>query len=88
MFDCGQVQQLVSTGVLNIMKDTFSLIALMSVMFYQNWRLSLFALIMMPLSALIAKTLGKRIGKATTDASVISGRLNTCLLYTSPSPRD
>ena len=80
MFDCGQVQQLVSTGVLNIMKDTFSLIALMSVMFYQNWRLSLFALIMMPLSALIAKTLGKRIGKATTDASVISGRLNTFFL--------
>ena len=80
MFDCGQVQQLVSTGVLNIMKDTFSLIALMSVMFYQNWRLSLFALIMMPLSALIAKTLGKRIGKATTDASLISGRLNTFFL--------
>jgi len=80
MFDCGQVQQLVSTGVLNIMKDTFSLIALMSVMFYQNWRLSLFALIMMPLSAVIAKTLGKRIGKATTDASLISGRLNTFFL--------
>jgi len=77
MFDAGQVQHLVSTGVLNIMKDTFSLVALLSVMFYQNWKLSLFAIIMLPLSATLAKTLGKRIGKATTEASIISGRLTT-----------
>ena len=43
MYDTYHVQNLVSTGVLNIMKDTFSVIALVSLMFYQNWKLALFA---------------------------------------------
>ena len=79
MFDAGQVQHLVSTGVLNIMKDSLTLIALVSVMFYQNWKLSIFALIMMPLAASLAKTLGKKIGKGTSQASEISGRLTSFL---------
>ena len=79
MYDTSQVTQLVSTGVLNLMKDTFSVIALVSLMFYQNWKLALFAILMMPLAASIAKSLGKRIGKATSEAGEISGRLTTFL---------
>ena len=79
MFDAGQVQHLVSTGVLNLMKDTFTLCALVSVMFYQNWKLSIFALFMMPLAAYFAKNLGKKIGRATGEAGEISGRLTTFL---------
>ncbi len=74
-YDAGQVNSLVSTGVLNLMKDSLTLIALIGVMFYQNWKLTLFALIMMPLAAVLAKSLGKRIGKAVTEAGEISGRL-------------
>ncbi len=74
-FDAGQVNSLVSTGILNLMKDSLTLIALIGVMFYQNWKLTLFALIMMPLAAFLAKSLGKRIGKAVTEAGEISGRL-------------
>ena len=47
-FDAGAVKQLVSTGVLNLMKDSFSLIGLVSLMFYQNWKLASFAIFMMP----------------------------------------
>ena len=75
MFDTHQVQNLVSTGVLNIMKDSFSVIALVSLMFYQNWKLALFAIMMMPLAAGLAKSLGKRMGKATGKAGESSGRL-------------
>ena len=74
-FDAGQVNSLVSTGILNLMKDTLTLAALIGVMFYQNWKLTLFALIMMPLAATLAKSLGKRIGKAVSEAGEISGRL-------------
>ena len=74
-FDAGQVNSLVSTGVLNLMKDSLTLVALIGVMFYQNWKLTLFALIMMPLAATLAKSLGKRIGKAVSEAGEISGRL-------------
>jgi subfamily B ATP-binding cassette protein MsbA len=79
MFDCGQVQTLVSTGVLNIMKDSFSLIALVGLMFYQNWKLAFFAILMMPLAILFAKSLGKRIGKVTGEAGEVSGNLTSLL---------
>ncbi len=79
MFDTGQVQNLVSTGVLNLMKDTFSVIALVGVMVYQNWKLALFAMLMMPLAAGLAKSLGKRIGKAVGKAGEASGVLVTFL---------
>ncbi len=75
MFDTHQVQTLVSTGVLNLMKDSFSVIALVSLMFYQNWKLALFAILMMPLAGGLAKSLGKRIGKATGKAGESSGKL-------------
>ena len=79
MFDAAQVQNLVGTGVLNLMKDTFSVIALVSLMFYQNWKLALFAIIMMPLAGGLAKSLGKRIGKATSKAGESSGILTSFL---------
>ena len=75
MHDSNQIHQLVSTGVLNIMKDSFSVVFLVSVMFYQNWKLALFAMIMIPLAAGLAKNLGKKMGKATFQASEISGKL-------------
>ncbi len=79
LFDANQVQNLVSTGVLNLIKDTFTVVALVSVMFYQNWKLSLFAILMMPLAGGLAKSLGKRMGKATSQAGESSGNLASFL---------
>ena len=78
-YDCAQVQTLVSTGVLNLMKDSFSLIALVSLMFYQNWKLAIFAVFMMPLAIFFAKNLGKRIGKVQVEAGEISGDFTSFL---------
>ena len=75
LYDVSLIQNLVSTGVLNIMKDSLTLIFLVSVMFYQNWKLAFFALIMMPMAAFVAKSLGKRIGKVTTESAQITGKL-------------
>ena len=71
--DCMTVQSLVSTGVLNLMKDSFSVVTLVTLMFYQNWKLASFAIFMMPLAVFFAKNLGKRISKVQTEASVMSG---------------
>jgi len=78
-FDAGQVNSLCSTGILNAMKDSMTLVALVGVMLYQNWKLTLFALIMMPLAAGLAKSLGKRIGKAVSEAGELSGKLTAHL---------
>ena len=75
MFDVGQVNALVSNGVLNLMKDSLTLIVLIGLMFYQNWKLAFFALLMMPLAAFVAKSLGKRIGKATKESIILNASL-------------
>ncbi|MBD1141342.1 ATP-binding cassette domain-containing protein [Pelagibacterales bacterium SAG-MED39] len=79
-YDVGQITNLVSTAILNLFKDTLTLIGLLSVMFYQNWKLSLVALIMIPLASIAAKTLGKRMGKVTTQLMNETGVLNTYLI--------
>ena len=78
-YDVGQVSQLVGSGVLNLMKDSLTLIVLVGLMFYQNWNLALFALIMMPLAVIVAKSLGKRIKKAVTESAKIEGGLTSYL---------
>ena len=79
MYDVGQIQSLISTGVLNLMKDSLTLITLLCVMFYQNWKLALFSIIMMPLAAIFAKSLGKRMGKATTAGAESAANFTTLL---------
>jgi subfamily B ATP-binding cassette protein MsbA len=54
----------VMTGVVvTLFKETFTLIALLGLMFYQDWQLSLLAIIMIPIAALSSKNLGKKMGK-------------------------
>ncbi len=78
--DVGMITNLVSTAILNLFKDSLTLIGLLSVMFYQNWKLSLIAIIMIPLASTAARTLGKRIGKVTTQQMSKAGVLNSYLI--------
>ena len=79
-FDVGMITKLVSTVILNLTKDTLTLIGLLGVMFYQNWRLAIFAIIMIPLASIAARSLGKRIGKVTVEAADRTGALTSYLL--------
>tara|TARA_B100000902_G_scaffold399778_1_gene472487 strand:+ start:815 stop:2554 length:1740 start_codon:yes stop_codon:yes gene_type:complete len=79
-FDTGLITNLVSTAILNLFKDSLTLIGLMCVMFYQNWKLSLIAIVMIPLATIAARTLGKRIGKVSTEAQIKSGELSSYLV--------
>ena len=78
--DVNHITNLISTAVLNIFKDSLTLMGLMTVMFFQNWKLSLIAIIMIPLASLAAKSLGKRIGKVATEQMLKAGILNTYLI--------
>ena len=71
---------LVSVGILNLFKDSLTLIGLLGVMFYQNWKLSLIAIIMIPLASYFARFLGNRISKVTTQAMDTAGVLNSYLM--------
>jgi subfamily B ATP-binding cassette protein MsbA len=78
--DVNHITNLISTAVLNIFKDSLTLIGLLMVMFFQNWKLSLIAIIMIPLASYAAKSLGKRVGKVSTEQMLESGILNTYLI--------
>ena len=78
--DVSHITNLISTAVLNIFKDSLTLIGLLIVMFFQNWKLSLVAIIMIPLASFAARTLGKRIGKVATEQMLRAGILNTYLI--------
>ena len=78
--DVSHITNLISGAVLSIFKDSLTLMGLLTVMFFQNWKLSLIAIIMIPLATLAARTLGKRIGKVATEQMLKAGILNTYLI--------
>ena len=75
-FDVDQITRMLAEAFLSIFKDGLTLIGLLAVMFFQNWKLSLIAIIMIPLATIIARRLGKRMGKVATEAQEKSGHLN------------
>ena len=79
-YDVGQITNLLSQAILILFKDSLTLIGLLIVMFTQNWKLALISIIMIPLAGISARTLGKRVGKVTTEAQEKSGFLNTYLV--------
>ena len=79
LFDTTLLRDLVSFSLLNLMKDSLTLIALLGLMFYQNWKLAIFALLMIPFAAIIARRLGKRMNKASAQAQEKSGNLSKFL---------
>ena len=79
-FDVNQITRMLAEAFLSIFKDGLTLIGLLCVMFIQNWKLSLIAIIMIPLASITAKVLGKRMSKISTQAQEKSGDLNRYLI--------
>ena len=79
-FDVNQITGMLSNSFLSFFKDGLTLMGLLTVMFIQNWRLSLIAIIMIPIASVVAKRLGKRMSKVTTEAQEKSGDLNKYLI--------
>ena len=79
-YDVTHITNLLTNAVLNLFKDSLTLFGLLFVMFYQNWKLSLIAIIMIPLASFSARTLGKRMSKVATEAQEKSGFLTTYLV--------
>jgi subfamily B ATP-binding cassette protein MsbA len=61
--DTGVLFGVLTGVVVTLFKETFTLIALLGLMFYHDWQLSLLAIIMIPIAAFSSKNLGKKMGK-------------------------
>ena len=74
-YDVALLTNMISVGLLNLIKDTLTLGGLIFLMFYQNWKLALLAIIMIPIATFAARSLGKRMGKVITQSQEKSGIL-------------
>ena len=79
-YDVTHITNLLSIAILNLFKDSLTLIGLLFVMFFQNWKLALISIIMIPLASFASRILGKRIKKVTTEAQEKSGYLTSYLV--------
>ena len=79
-YDVTHITNLLSNAILTLFKDSLTLVGLLFVMFFQNWKLALISIIMIPLASISAKTLGKRINKVATEAQEKSGFLTSYLV--------
>ena len=78
--DVALLTNLISVAVLSLFKDSLTLIGLMAVMFFQNWKLSLIAIIMIPIAGYVARRLGKRITKVSEEMLQKAGIFTTRLI--------
>ncbi len=79
-YDVQHITNLLSNAILILFKDSLTLIGLLTVMFIQNWKLAMISIIMIPVSSIFAKTLGKRMKKIVTEAQERSGFLVSYLV--------
>ena len=74
--DISTLLLVINNVAINAVKEFFVLIALIGLMFYQNWKLSILAIIMIPLAAYFSKIIGNRMGK------IVKGSLQASEVFT------
>ncbi len=79
LYDATLLRDAVTKGIAGLAKEFLSLIFLASVMIYQNWRLSLVSVLVLPLIGWVTRNLGKTMQKASTKGMVETGELSTAL---------
>ena len=79
LYDVNLLREAVVRGVAGIAKEGLSLLLLGSVMIYQDWRLSLIAVLALPIIAWVTRALGRTTQKASVKGMVETGELATAL---------
>ena len=77
--DVGSLTRGVHTVLTNIVKDILTVIFLVSVMFYHDWKLAIFAFVVFPISIFPIVRIGKRIRKISTQTQESFGDLSSKL---------
>ena len=79
LYDVTLLQDSVSSSLANGLRDLLTLICLIGVMYYQDWRLATVSLIAIPLVGLFSRKLGKRMKKTSTEGQIETGVLASLL---------
>ena len=77
--DVNLVRQGIVEGMLSVLKDAFTLVALLSVAFYQDWLLSLIAFILYPLAIAPVLKSSKKVRSGSSKSQLSLARIGTYL---------
>jgi len=77
--DANMLRASVSNGLTGIAKDAVTLLFLVGLMFYQDWRLALIAFVVFPAAVLPIIRIGRRIRKVSANTQAQMGELTTIL---------
>ena len=80
--DVNLIQGAVSEAVTSIMKDSFTLVGLVFVIFYRDWKMACIAAVVFPLTIYPIAKFGERMRKIATGTQVTMGSLTSLLQET------
>jgi len=78
-FDVMLLQESVTKVVTTLFKDSFTVVGLVGVIFYREWRLALFAIAVLPLAGLIIYHISRRLRKLATASQQSMGDLKSLM---------
>lgn len=77
--DTALIRTAVTESLIGLGKNSLTLIVLIGVMFYQDWRLTLISLFVFPTAALVVAKLSKRLRKVSSSMQIETGELTSKL---------
>ena len=77
--DVGIIRAMVSTAVTGALRDVFTIIGLTSVIFYRDWKMATFAIVVIPIAFFPVVKIGKKVRKISTGTQEAVGELNAFL---------
>ncbi|MFQ5900859.1 MAG: lipid A export permease/ATP-binding protein MsbA [Thermodesulfobacteriota bacterium] len=80
--DVNLIQGAATNALASLMRDSFTILALMGVAVFMDWRLSIVAFIVFPLSVIPLVKFGKRMRRASTQSQTTMGVLTSILQET------
>ena len=80
LFDAGLVREAAAAGVLNYLQNGLTLIAMVAVMFWMDWPLTVVALVVAPFVGWVLRDYAKRTTKAAHGAMEESSSLTTAIM--------
>ncbi len=80
--DVLSIQAAASEAITSMIKDTVTLVTLIGVIFYTDWKLAIIAMIVFPLTIYPISRLGRKMRKVATSTQVTMGTLSSLLQET------
>ncbi|MDO9565348.1 MAG: ABC transporter ATP-binding protein [Candidatus Desulfaltia sp.] len=77
--DVGVIKGMVSTAVTGALKDVFTIVGLTIVIFYRDWKMALFAFIILPIAFIPVVEFGRRVRKISTGCQEAVADLSSFL---------